>query len=172
MEKWRLENLYEFQEKINFFFFFLFFMDRFTKLFFLNIDGSSKSIYLNRFLNLEYVRNYGIAFGLVSNESNFFYFLVFFVGLLTLYVLIFFVSVGYNDKDRYLCYFMILAGAFGNLIDRLIYGYIIDFIDLHVGRYHFPTFNTADFSIFLGEIFLILRIFFKKGSNVFKDKKK
>jgi len=51
---------------------------------------------------------------------------------------------------------LVLGGALGNLYDRLVYGYVIDFIDWYVGDYHWPAFNIADASIFLGAVLLIL----------------
>ncbi|MGB5606527.1 MAG: signal peptidase II, partial [Gammaproteobacteria bacterium] len=51
---------------------------------------------------------------------------------------------------------LILGGAAGNLIDRVVYGYVIDFIDVYYGAWHWPTFNIADSSIFIGAVLLLL----------------
>ena len=54
---------------------------------------------------------------------------------------------------------LILAGAIGNLIDRIRAGYVIDFIDVYYGAWHFPAFNVADIAIFLGAVMLVLELF-------------
>jgi len=61
---------------------------------------------------------------------------------------------------------LIAAGAFGNLIDRVFYGYVIDFIDIYWGDYHWPTFNVADSSITVGAGFII----YQEIKNIFRDK--
>jgi signal peptidase II len=60
-----------------------------------------------------------------------------------------------KDKNKILSYSLILAGAIGNLIDRVNYGFVVDFIDLHIKNWHFATFNIADFSIFIGMIIIM-----------------
>jgi signal peptidase II len=60
---------------------------------------------------------------------------------------------------------LILGGAIGNLIDRTLYGHVIDFIDVYYKTYHYPAFNIADSAITLGAAFLIIDMFKHKETN-------
>ena len=61
---------------------------------------------------------------------------------------------------RHLASALILGGALGNLWDRIQYGYVIDFLDFHIGQYHWPIFNAADTAITIGAIMLLIDVFF------------
>ncbi len=63
----------------------------------------------------------------------------------------------------------ILGGALGNLYDRIQFGYVIDFIQLHIGQYYWPTFNVADSAITVGAIMLLIDVF-KNGNDKTKNK--
>jgi len=65
-------------------------------------------------------------------------------------------------KMRFFAYVLIIAGAFGNLIDRIFVGKVVDFLDFYIGDYHWPAFNVADSSISIGIFFLIINIIFSK----------
>ncbi|ARC53132.1 hypothetical protein AOQ87_00195 [Candidatus Riesia pediculischaeffi] len=141
--------------------FFIFLFDRITKLFLFNIIGLSNTICLSNFLNIRFIRNYGVAFGLFADvRKKFFHFLLFFITLFSLCTLFCHVFKEKSTQKKHVACSMIFAGALGNLVDRLIHGYIIDFIDVHLGKYHLPAFNLADVSIFLGEAMLAYEIFF------------
>ncbi len=111
--------------------------------------------------NLVHIRNRGAAFGLLSSLSPEFAWLFFiFTTLLVLLV------VGYlwyklpaDNRLATLGYSLILAGALGNLIDRVRLGEVIDFLDFYLGRYHWPAFNVADTLVCLGAGVLIWVIF-------------
>lgn len=67
-------------------------------------------------------------------------------------------------SQKVLCFSLalIIGGALGNLLDRVRYGYVVDFIDFHIGNWHFATFNVADSAISVGAFFLILTLIFGK----------
>lgn len=113
------------------------------------------------FFNLVHIRNRGAAFGLLSNLSPEFAWL-FFILTTSLVLLV----VGYlwyklpeSDRLATLGYSLILAGAIGNLIDRVRLGEVIDFLDFYLGRYHWPAFNVADTLVCLGAGVLVVVIF-------------
>jgi len=107
------------------------------------------------FLDFAYTENRGIAFGQFQNGGPTGRW--FFVGLAAaaaVTVLICFLRTK-RDDDRLLGAFaLLLAGISGNLVDRIRFGYVIDFILVHAGQYHWPTFNVADASICLGALLL------------------
>ena len=136
--------------------FFTFLLDRFTKVYILNyveVNGSI-DIYVNPFLNFILVWNSGIGFGLFSFEGSIFYHLVtliiIFINLLIIYMII--------KANDYRIYFLliILGGSLGNLFDRIYYYAVPDFIDIHIGNFHWFVFNVADIFITIGIIGLIL----------------
>lgn len=103
-------------------------------------------------LNIVHVSNTGAAFGILRGAGN-----LFFIGIsviaiaVILYLLI-------KEKRHLLPYSLILGGAIGNLIDRITIGHVTDFIDLYVGRFHWPAFNVADSSLTVGIIILFIEI--------------
>lgn len=103
-------------------------------------------------LSLLYTRNTGFAFGFFKKSPNAFQDL-FYIGVpifaLVLIVLIF-IKLQDNQMLTSVALTTILGGAVGNLIDRAHYGYVIDFIDLHAGKFHLAPLNVADLSIVLG----------------------
>ncbi|WP_162859722.1 signal peptidase II [Candidatus Purcelliella pentastirinorum] len=109
------------------------------------------------FLNLLYVKNYGIAFSLLSSNSIFEYWLIITLSVLIIFIIFIklYISDIYDIK-LIISMLFILGGAIGNLVNRIINGYVIDFIDLHIKNYHFATFNFADFFIFFGVFLLFL----------------
>ena len=125
------------------------------------INNSFKEINITSFLNLVFVRNTGISFGLL-NDGGFFqrWLLTFFaiaVGII--------LSIIGMITDRILFRFSLVfisSGAIGNAIDRFYFGGVIDFIDFYAYNIHWPAFNLADSFIFIGMIFLILDSFYNK----------
>jgi len=116
--------------------------------------GEEKQI-IKGFLDLIYTENPGIAFGQLQEGGAFgrWFFVVLAIAA-ALAVLYYFIRTPRND-DRVLgACSLLLAGILGNLTDRARLGYVIDFIVVHAGSYHWPTFNVADASITLGAILL------------------
>jgi signal peptidase II len=112
------------------------------------------------FLALEYAENSGIAFGQLQEGGSFGrWFLVVLAALAAVAVFYYFWRTPRSD-DRVLgACALLLAGILGNLTDRFRLGYVIDFILVHWGQYHWPTFNVADASICAGALLLVLDLF-------------
>jgi signal peptidase II len=116
--------------------------------------GEDKRI-IPGFLDLIYTENPGIAFGQLQEGGSFGrWFFVVLASAAAVAVFYYFLRTPRND-DRVLgACSLLLAGILGNLTDRARLGYVIDFIVLHAGSYHWPTFNVADASITLGAVIL------------------
>ena len=136
--------------------FLIFLIDRISKIYVINLDKKllSSEIYTSKFLNISLVWNEGIAFGLFSfNKENFYDILT---GLIFLIIFgIIYISFRSKGFQRF-SYLMILGGAFGNVFDRVTTRSVPDFIDFHVGNFHWFIFNVADIFITLGIIFMIV----------------
>jgi len=134
----------------------VFILDRALKIKIINQqENSNGSIFINEYLNLDLVWNTGIGFGLLSQNANIYYhltsLLIFFVIIFLIYLLL---KAILFEK---ILYSLILGGAAGNLYDRLIYFAVPDFIDFHIGDFHWFTFNIADIFITIGVILLITK---------------
>jgi signal peptidase II len=139
--------------------------DQLTKLHIMQTMRLHESIpIVPNLFSLTYIRNPGAAFGLLANSSNAFR-MVFF-GLTSVFALVLLGTILVRMPERdwlgRLSVAGILGGAIGNLIDRLKYGEVIDFIDVYVDNYHWPAFNVADSAITVGVIFLIIHFAFEK----------
>ena len=120
-------------------------------------DGSS--IDLLPFLQLVLVYNRGAAFGFLGEASG--WQLPFFAAvgaIVSIVIVIRLARAAATQKWFEVALVLILAGAVGNLIDRIRVGYVIDFIELYYGAWRFPAFNVADMAIFLGALMLILEL--------------
>jgi len=128
--------------------------------------NESISIVPNLF-SLTYIRNPGAAFGLLAGSSNAFR-MVFF-GLTSIFALgllgTILLRMPEQDWVGRVSVAGILGGAIGNLIDRLRFGEVIDFLDVYVENYHWPAFNVADSAITVGVIFLIVHFAFEKRTE-------
>ena len=116
-----------------------------------------ESVRLTGFLNLTYVRNTGVAFSLFTREPR-----LVFIGVGVLISLAILVWLYRHPRGAGLtaaALALILGGALGNVIDRALWGYVIDFIDFHVGAWHWPAFNVADSAVTIGAALLILDAF-------------
>jgi signal peptidase II len=104
------------------------------------------------FFNLTHVRNTGGAFGIFGGEKGGLGSILFVVvSFVAIGVIIFlFVKIKENEKALALSFALILSGAAGNLVDRLRYGEVVDFLDFHLSTYHWPAFNVADSAICIG----------------------
>ena len=112
---------------------------------------------IDGFFNITYVRNSGAAFGMGAGASEIIRQILFI--LLPVLACFWLVTLIWKTrKDNLvlcLAYSLILAGAIGNLIDRVSLGYVVDFLDFYIGYKHFPAFNVADSAITVGAFFLI-----------------
>ena len=140
----------------------IFFFDRATKIYLINMQSSGTDIdfYIFPFLNFYLVWNTGIGFGLASMESNIFYHILTVVIAIINIVLIYFLI---KLKGIYTYSIaIIIGGSLGNLFDRIYYYAVPDFIDLHLGNFHWFIFNVADIFITVGIIGIIIIELLKK----------
>ena len=135
--------------------FIIFFLDRLSKLYIINLQESGTEIdfYIYPFLNFYLVWNTGIAFGLASFETNIYYHIITLIILLVNMVLIYLLIKSKGIFTYFIV--LIIGGSIGNLFDRIYYYAVPDFIDLHLGNYHWFIFNIADIFITVGIIGLI-----------------
>jgi signal peptidase II len=107
--------------------------------------------------------NNGAAFSFLSGDGG--WHTVFFVTLtvcITVSVLVYLMRTPAEKKWQGRALALILGGAIGNIVDRIHYGYVIDFIDAHIGPYHWPIFNAADMAISVGVLILVFTTFKKQ----------
>lgn len=116
------------------------------------------------FFNLRLGFNTGISFGLFAAEGVYGYVVLI---VLTLGIASFFLRLAWISRRplERAGYGAIVGGAFGNLLDRLRDGAVTDFLDLHAGEWHFPTFNLADVAISAGVVLLLLAAFERRSSQ-------
>ena len=140
----------------------LFFIDRLSKMYLINLQSTGTDIdfYIFPFLNFYLVWNTGIGFGLAAMESNIYYHILTSIIAIVNIGLIFFLI---KSKGIYAYFFaLIIGGSLGNLFDRIYYYAVPDFIDLHFGNFHWFIFNVADIFITVGIIGLIFAELSKK----------
>jgi signal peptidase II len=122
-----------------------------------------QSIAVLPFFNITLAYNHGAAFSFLASESGWQRW--FFTGLAIVVSIVLFFWIKRLKTDakwEAISLALILGGALGNVIDRVIHGYVIDFLDVYYGTYHWPAFNVADSAICVGAILLILDSFRNK----------
>ena len=134
----------------------IFLLDRISKIYVIYLDNklSGSEIFSSNFLNIYLIWNKGIAFGLFSFNEKIFYNILTIIILII--ILIIFIMTIKSDGFKKYSLLMILGGALGNLFDRIFYNAVPDFIDFHLGNFHWFIFNVADIFISIGKIFLII----------------
>jgi len=113
------------------------------------------------FFNLTYIRNPGGVFGLLSESNEVIRMLLFLIFPVVAFVVIFSIIRKLHIKQKYqlLAFSSIFGGALGNYIDRIHFGYVVDFLDVHYkDLYHWPAFNVADTCIVIGVFMAIITI--------------
>ncbi|MDH5522939.1 MAG: signal peptidase II [Desulfobulbaceae bacterium] len=134
-------------------------LDQLTKIMVLaNFNLYESSVVIPGFFNLTYITNTGAAFGILAGEQSMLR-QAFFIGVAMAALLVMFFSYRhFKEQGRMFVHGigMIAGGAIGNLIDRLRYGSVVDFLDFHVRGYHWPAFNVADSAITVGVALFIL----------------
>ena len=138
------------------FIFLIFLLDRVSKTYVIYLNDKLLGIEIlsSKFLNIRLIWNEGIAFGLLSFNDKIIYNLLTFIIFIIILIIFFMVLKSYGLKKYSLL--MILGGAIGNVYDRIFYGAVPDFIDFHIGNFHWFIFNVADIFITLGVIFMII----------------
>ena len=134
----------------------IYFLDRVTKVYIIQLDKNNlgSDIFNSAYLNIVLIWNKGIAFGLFSfNESNLYNILSLIISIIVVILVI--MSLKSHGFKRY-SFLMIVGGALGNLHDRIFFNAVPDFIDFHVGNFHWFIFNVSDIFITLGVISMII----------------
>lgn len=139
-------------------------VDQVTKQTVVALMDYRQSIAIMPFFNLTYVHNPGAAFSFLADQDGwqrwFFTIIASVVSVLLIYWM---AKTPKQDKLISIAFALILSGALGNLIDRVMFGYVIDFLDFYVGNKHWPAFNVADSAIFIGAGLMIIDAL--KGEN-------
>ena len=157
-----------------YFLFILFFLivDQLTKFIISRSIGLNNSLsVIPGFFDLVHVRNKGAIFGIFSRSgSQLVHILLMLASLVALALVIYyFFKTAISEKLLKISLSLILAGALGNLIDRIFRGYVIDFLDFSIKGWHWPSFNVADSCISVGALLLIFILFFKRSPKCFQS---
>ena len=116
----------------------------------------NQKIEITNFLDLVYIQNFGVSFGLLSGVVPHWILIV--IGFLITLIIIYLMFVSKKKLEK-VAYFIIIIGAISNIIDRIINTYVVDFISIHYKNYYWPAFNLADIYITIGIIMLIMSFF-------------
>lgn len=130
--------------------------DQVTKTVILNHYRLGDSTYITSFFNIVRAHNTGAAFSFLSDAGGWQRWLFTGIGAVATIFIVW--QLRAHPGQKLFCFSLasILGGAIGNVVDRLMHGYVVDFLDFHVGGWHFPAFNVADSAITLGAVCLIL----------------
>lgn len=137
----------------------------------ISLRGKEGISVLKDIFELQYVENRGAAFGILQDQQWLFFIITLLaVGLLT------FVYIKLPDEKKYrplrLCYIFLCAGAAGNLIDRVVRGFVVDFF--YVKAINFPVFNVADIyvTVSMAVLFFLILVYYKEEDFAFLEKRK
>nr|WP_029525674.1 signal peptidase II [Polaromonas glacialis] len=130
--------------------------DQFTKVLILGYYRLGDATYVTSFFNVVRVHNTGAAFSFLASESGWQRWFFTGIGVAAAVFIVWMLKSHAGQKLFSFAMACILGGAIGNVIDRTLYGYVVDFLDFHYGNRHFPAFNIADSAITIGAVCLIL----------------
>ncbi len=139
-----------------------FLLDRISKIIVSNtIVIYMKKYIINNFFYLTYLKNDGAAWSILKGKT-------FLLIIISLIAIIYLIKIIFSEKSinylLFISYSLLIAGIIGNLFDRIVYGYVIDFIGVKIFNYYFPVFNIADAMIVIG-VLLIVFYEFRGGKN-------
>lgn len=131
-------------------------IDQITKVTITRLFTYGESLPITSFFNLVLAHNKGAAFSFLATQGGWQRY--FFAGIAVAAVVFIIYLLKRHAGQRLFCWALalILGGAIGNLIDRVLYGYVIDFLDFYVGKWHWPAFNVADMAIVGGAALFII----------------
>lgn len=142
---------------IAFLFLFTLICDQITKFVVINELNLGERINIFPFFNFVRVQNKGVSFGLLSGSLQ-----PLILTLIACVVVCFLIMYAKENKQYRIPISLILGGALGNIIDRIRYGSVVDFLDFYLAEYHWPAFNVADSAITLGVFSLLLISYWEK----------
>ena len=146
----------------------IFILDQVTKMLISNNLRLGSSIkVIKDFFYIKYINNYGASFGILNNNRIF----LIIVSILAIIIILNYIKKSNNTKLDFIGFGFLLGGIFGNLFDRIVYGYVKDFLDFYIFKYDYPVFNIADTFIVIGTILIIISII-KGEKNGISSKRK
>lgn len=145
------------RKKVYIYSFIFFLIDFISKIVIANIHIDMPYKIINNFFYIDMVTNKGAAFSIFSGWSALFI-------LIAIGVLFYIDRFIVTDASHFLYLSLIIGGILGNLIDRLLYGEVLDFLSFRFGSYYFPIFNLADTFICIG-VFLLIIEYYRSGKN-------
>jgi signal peptidase II len=145
----------------------IYFLDRLSKIYVIQLDKNNlgSDIFNSTYLNIVLIWNKGIAFGLLSFNESYLYNIISLI-IAIIIILLIIMSLKNQGFKRY-SLLMIVGGALGNLHDRIFFNAVPDFIDFHIGNFHWFIFNVSDIFITLGVIsMIVLELFDNKNEKI------
>ena len=130
--------------------------DQFTKILIVGSYRLGDSTFITSFFNIVRAHNTGAAFSFLAGASGWQRWLFTGIGVVATVFIVWMLRSHPGQKLFSFSLACILGGAIGNVVDRLLYGYVVDFLQLHWGGWYFPAFNIADSTITIGAVGLIL----------------
>ena len=134
----------------------LFILDQFTKTLILGYYRLGDHTPITSFFNVVRAHNTGAAFSFLADHSGWQRWFFTAIGIAAAGFIVWMLKSHPGQKLFSFAMACILGGAVGNVIDRMLHGYVVDFLDFHIGNSHFPAFNVADSAITIGAVCLIL----------------
>ena len=147
----------------------IYFLDRLSKIYVIQLDKNNlgSDIFNSAYLNIVLIWNKGIAFGLLSFSESYLYNIISLI-IAIIIILLVIMSLKSQGFKRY-SLLMIVGGALGNLHDRFFFNAVPDFIDFHIGNFHWFIFNVSDIFITLGVIsMIVLELFDNKNEKTYQ----
>jgi signal peptidase II len=133
-------------------------LDQFSKQIFISSFDVGQSIIINPYLSWTYLQNTGAAFSILADGGGVQRAFLLSVSVLVSVIIFLWIhKTSEYQRQKLFGQFLLLSGAVGNLIDRAQYGYVVDFIDMHVNGFYWPVFNLADSFIFIGVLLLLFQ---------------
>ncbi|MDM7859737.1 signal peptidase II [Alteromonas sp. ASW11-36] len=147
-------------------------LDQWTKFAIVDSMRLYESIQVTGFFNLTYVHNYGAAFSFLHDAGGWQRWFFTAIAVVVSALLLYWLKQAPKQQLRLpIAFSFILGGAIGNVYDRLVHGYVIDFLDFYYQQWHWPAFNVADSAIFIGAALLIIDMLFSKESEENRESK-
>ena len=134
----------------------IFLADQFTKVLILGYYKLGDATYVTSFFNVVRVHNAGAAFSFLANAGGWQRWFFTGIGVVAAIFIVWMLKSHPGQKLFSFALACILGGAIGNVVDRTLHGYVVDFLDFHYAGWHFPAFNVADSAISIGAVCLIL----------------
>lgn len=131
-------------------------LDQISKIAITRLFTYGESHPVTSFFNLVLVYNKGAAFSFLASETGWQRYFFTVLGIAAAVFIIYLLKKHAGQRMFSWALALVLGGAIGNVIDRLLYGHVIDFLDVYVGRWHWPAFNIADSAICIGAVLFVL----------------